>query len=120
MFKRTFHVVNREKDLRRTFDDFILGKSGGIKHAHKVLIRRARLDKNDKVLKCKCVDFLTDEAVVESSGPVRIKSDTLVYLGAPITGPDSGPILCAGSIEPFTGLPFAVWGLGAKNHIVGS
>ena len=62
----------------------------------------------------------TVEAVVESSGPVRIKSDTLVYLGAPITGPDSGPILCAGSIEPFTGLPFAVWGLGAKNHIVGS
>lgn len=67
MFKREFHIVNREKDLRKAFDDFILGKSGGIKHAHKILIRRARLDKDGNALKCKCVDFLTNEAAVESS-----------------------------------------------------
>lgn len=55
-----------------------------------------------------------------TAGPVVVRSSSLLILGAPITGPDVGPILCAGSLEPFTGLPFLTWGLGAKNHIVGA
>jgi len=57
-------------------------------------------------------------ATVESTGPVTIRSGAVLTLGAPILGPDQGPILCAGSIEPFTGLPYLTWGAGAKNHIV--
>lgn len=58
--------------------------------------------------------------LVESTGgPTVIRSNTLLRLGAPITGPDAGPVLCAGSREPFTNLPYLTWGLGAKNHLVG-
>lgn len=56
---------------------------------------------------------------VISGGPAQIRGGTSVYLGAPITGTDFGPILCAGSREPFTNLPFATWGIGAKAHLVG-
>lgn len=65
--KRSFHKISREKDLRKTFDDFILGKSGGIKHAHKVLIRKFRRNENNELIKCKCVSHLSDEAATESS-----------------------------------------------------
>lgn len=64
---RKFHKVSREKDLRKTFDDFILGKSGGIKHAHKVLIRKFRRDENNQLIKCKCVSHISDEPATESS-----------------------------------------------------
>jgi hypothetical protein len=57
--------------------------------------------------------------VEASAGGVALRSSTGIYLGAPITGPDLGPILTAGSLEPFTGLPFGTWGLGARNHLVG-
>ena len=53
------------------------------------------------------------------AGPAIVAGSTMVYLGAPISGPDVGPIIVAGSLEPFTGLPFLTWGMGAKNHIVG-
>ena len=58
-------------------------------------------------------------ASLESLGPTTVRSGTVLTLGAPITGPDMGPIVTSGSIEPFTGLPFLTWGLGAKCHIVG-
>jgi len=67
VFKRQYHKVSREKDLRRTFDDFILGKSGGVKHAHKVLIRKFRRAQDNQLVKCKCASFLTDEASTETS-----------------------------------------------------
>jgi len=57
--------------------------------------------------------------IVAAGGQATVRGSTGVYLGAPITGPDLGPIVCAGSLEPFTGLPFSTWGIGAKNHIVG-
>ena len=57
-------------------------------------------------------------ASVESAGPTTIRSGTVLNLGAPITGPDFGPIICSGSLEPFTNLPYITWGAGAKNHIV--
>lgn len=59
--------------------------------------------------------------VIEATGgPVVMRSSSVMLLGAPVTGTDAGPIICAGSREPFTNLPFATWGLGAKNHIVGT
>lgn len=51
-------------------------------------------------------------------GPTVVRSNSLLSLGAPITGPDIGPIITAGSLEPFTGLPFITWGMGAKAHLV--
>jgi hypothetical protein len=53
-----------------------------------------------------------------TGGPAVLGGLAGVFLRAPITGPDVGPILCAGSLEPFTNLPFATWGLGAKLHNV--
>jgi hypothetical protein len=67
--KRTFHSISREKDLRRAFDDFILGKSGGIKHAHKVLIRKARRDEANQIIKCKCLNPITNEPNTETQCP---------------------------------------------------
>jgi len=58
-------------------------------------------------------------ALVEAKGPATLRSSTVLKLGAPISGPDQGPIICAGSLEPFTHLPYLTWGAGAKNHIVG-
>jgi hypothetical protein len=69
MTTRIFHKTNREKDLRKAFDDFILGKSGGIKHAHRVLIRKARRDSEGHVIKCKCVSGITIEPNTESQCP---------------------------------------------------
>ena len=60
-----------------------------------------------------------DANVKATVGTARVTGGAGVYLGGPITGPDSGPILCAGSLEPFTGLPFSTWGMGAKAHNIG-
>jgi hypothetical protein len=58
-------------------------------------------------------------SLVATGGVATVRGFAGVYLGGPIFGPDAGPILCAGSLEPFTGLPFGTWGIGAKGHIVG-
>lgn len=60
----------------------------------------------------------TVAALVESVGPVTLKSSTMVVLSAPSNGPEIGPVLCAGSREPFTNLPFATWGIGAKGTVL--
>lgn len=57
--------------------------------------------------------------VVAGAGVVNIRGSAGVYLGGPVLGTDFGPIICSGSREPFTNLPFATWGLGAKSHLVG-
>lgn len=61
---------------------------------------------------------LTGANLIATGGPAQVRGSTGVFLGAPLAGPDAGPIICAGSLEPFTGMPFATWGLGAKNHLV--
>lgn len=58
-------------------------------------------------------------SLIATGGVATIRGSAGVMLGGPISGPDSGPVICAGSLEPFTGLPFATWGMGAKNHLVG-
>lgn len=57
-------------------------------------------------------------ASMESVGPATVRSGTVVRLAAPPAGPDIGPVLCAGSLEPFTMLPYATWGMGAKTVLV--
>lgn len=57
-------------------------------------------------------------ALIESAGPVQLKSGSFVQLQAPGNFPDVGFILASGSREPFTNLPFATWGLGAKGSII--
>lgn len=52
------------------------------------------------------------------AGPTVVRSSSALLLGAPITGPDVGPIITAGSLEPFSGLPFITFGMGAKNHLI--
>jgi hypothetical protein len=72
----------------------------------------------DAVTGAVSISAMTGVSIQASSGPARLAGTTGVNLGAPITGPDAGPIICAGSLEPFTGLPFATWGMGAKMHNV--
>ena len=55
---------------------------------------------------------------VESAGPVSVRSGTIITLSSPGNGNDIGPVLCAGTREPFTNLPFLTWGLGAKTVVV--
>lgn len=53
-----------------------------------------------------------------TAGVATVKGALGVVLQGPIYGPDQGPIVCAGSLEPFTGLPFLTWNIGAKGHII--
>lgn len=54
-----------------------------------------------------------------TAGVASVKGGLGVLLQGPIYGPDSGPILCAGSLEPFTQIPFGALGTtGAAGHLV--
>lgn len=62
----------------------------------------------------------TASVVVNSeAGLATVRGTAGLYLGGPVLGPDVGPIICAGSLDPFSGLPFGTFGIGAKGHIVG-
>jgi hypothetical protein len=58
-------------------------------------------------------------ALSSEAGIAAVRGTAGVYLGGPVFGPDIGPILCAGSLDPLTGLPFGTFGIGAKGHIIG-
>ena len=60
----------------------------------------------------------TGVTVKSLGGSAKVQSTQQVILAAPISGPDQGAIICEGSLEPFTNLPFSTWGLGAKKHLV--
>jgi hypothetical protein len=62
----------------------------------------------------------TSASLVATGGTATVRGTAGVYLGGPLSGPDSGPIICAGSLEVLTGLPYSTWGLGAKSHIIGA
>lgn len=62
---------------------------------------------------------MTGVTIEAKAGQATVKGATGVLLSAPIVGPDSGPIICAGSLDPLSGLPFSTFGMGAKNHTVG-
>lgn len=61
---------------------------------------------------------LAGVTVAATAGTAVLRGSLGVFLSGPIYGPDAGPILCAGSLEPFTNLPFGTWGIGAKGHLV--
>mgnify|MGYP006928157744 CR=1 FL=1 len=65
------------------------------------------------------ISGLASVTLAATGGPARLASSSVLVLGAPITGTDFGPIICGGSREPFTNLPFSTWGLGAQAHLVG-
>lgn len=58
-------------------------------------------------------------SLIATAGIAMVRGTAGVYLGGPITGPNFGGLVCSGSLEPFTGLPFGTWGIGSPNHIVG-
>jgi len=62
----------------------------------------------------------TGVTVEATAGRATVRGASGVYLGGPITGPDQGPVICSGSLDPLTGMPFSSFGMGAKNHIVGA
>lgn len=53
-----------------------------------------------------------------TAGLAVVKGGLGVILQGPIYGPDAGPIIASGSLEPFTYLPYATWGAGARGHII--
>jgi hypothetical protein len=57
-------------------------------------------------------------ARLEATGPITVKSGSVVVIQSPGNGSDIGPVLTAGSREPFTNLPFGTWGIGAKTVVV--
>ena len=50
-----------EIDLRKEFDNIVFGIGGCKPHNHLILIRNARKDANDNLIKCACVSNLSDE-----------------------------------------------------------
>jgi hypothetical protein len=52
------------------------------------------------------------------AGVAIVRGALGVALSGPIYGGELGPILCAGTREPFTNLPYLTWGLGAKGHLI--
>ena len=56
-------------------------------------------------------------SIIAAGGTATVRGGTGVYLGGPVT--EVGSILVSGSLEPFTGLPFATWALGAKHFNIG-
>lgn len=61
---------------------------------------------------------LASASLIAAAGVATVRGSAGVVLSGPITGPDVGPIICAGSLEPLTGLPYLTWGMGAKAHLV--
>jgi hypothetical protein len=53
-------------------------------------------------------------------GATLVEGALGVFLRAPVSGPNQGSIVCGGSLEPFTGLPFSTWAIGAPLHQVTS
>lgn len=60
---------------------------------------------------------LAGVTMVASGGSATVRGSAGVHLGGPIT--EIGSILVSGSIEPFTGLPYSTWGMGAKYFNIG-
>lgn len=55
---------------------------------------------------------LTAAELVAQAGTATVRGLTGVNLSSPGASTDIGPVLAAGTREPFTNLPFATWGLG--------
>lgn len=51
-----------EIDLREEFDSLVFGGAGSIPHGRQLILRKMRVDSNNKPIKCTCVDVSTREA----------------------------------------------------------
>lgn len=57
--------TSKEIDLRAELSTILYGGDGLLPHAKKILIRKFRLDSNDKKVKCTCFDNGTNEGSTE-------------------------------------------------------
>jgi hypothetical protein len=86
---------NCEIDLRKEFDEIVFGIDGCKPHNHLVLIREARKDNLGKIIKCSCVDPLTDEADQENEcryclGSKYIWDERFIRCYSSLVGADGG------------------------------
>lgn len=66
-FKRKLYSNSQgEVDLREEFDAILFGTDGGTPHNYLVLLRKMRRDSNGDLIKCSCVDELTNEPSTET------------------------------------------------------
>jgi hypothetical protein len=88
--------MRKEIDLRKQFDEIVLGKNGNISHGHKVLIRSARKSNTTgEYIKCKCVSNITDEPDQENEcrfclGEGYIWDERFVLCYSSLVGADGG------------------------------
>jgi len=61
--------ISPEIDLRAEFDDLVFGGGTSIAHGRLLLLRKMRRDDDNKLIKCVCVDAVTDEADTEDDCP---------------------------------------------------
>jgi len=83
----------REIDLRVEFDEIIFGGPTSIPHGKQVLIRRARLDDNNRVVDCVCKSKLTKEADMDCPyclGEGHYWDEELIICYARFVGADGG------------------------------
>ena len=67
MFRRNLYKTsNSEIDLRNQFDQLVFGKGNKLAHNHLILLRKPKMV-NGEIVKCTCVNTLTDEANTEGS-----------------------------------------------------
>lgn len=87
--------MRKEVDLRKQFDEIVLGKNNNIAHGYKILIRAARKDDSGKVIKCKCLSDITDEPDQENEcrfclGEGIIWDERFVDCYSSLVGADGG------------------------------
>ena len=61
---------------------------------------------------------MTGVTIAATAGRATVRGGAGVYLGGPPT--EVGSLIVSGSRDPLTGLPFLVFGMGAKSFIVGA
>lgn len=64
------------------------------------------------------ISGLLSASLQSLAGIASVRGTMAVVLSSLIQGSEFGPIICAGSREPLTNLPFAFWGIGAPYHLV--
>lgn len=64
------------------------------------------------------ISGLLGVSLVSSAGPVTLASTQTVLLSGAPSPPDIGGVVCAGSLDPLTGKPFGLYGVGSRSVLV--
>lgn len=93
--KRQFYRSSKEQDLRKSFDNLVFGKDGGIAHNHLVLLRKRKINDAGDYIKCNCVNKLSREANAEKNcqfclGEGYIWTETFHRCYSSMVGADGG------------------------------